>query len=130
MMPRVPGDRGEVETSSVALQLAQRGHTVAQRAGTAHRRRAVCGHWRRGLGRAASVIGEFLHAARAVLSSLSTGIVALEGIDQPAHFGGDVVEALAHMRVLDAVAVPIGHDGGLRRVSDLLAQLFQLLLDR
>ena len=48
------------------------------------------------------------------------GEFAFDGIDEAADFGGDVVELFAQMRLLDALAVPVGHDRWIRPSSTLV----------
>ena len=59
--------------------------------------------------RGASSSGELLDAVEQAFLAVERG-VAVEGVDQPADVGGDVVELFAQVRLLDAVAVPVGHD--------------------
>ena len=72
------------------------------------------------------VVRVFLHALEQRF--VAVGNFAFDRVDQPADFGGDVVELFAHMRLLDALGIPVGHDRRLDR-QHLGAEAFQFVLD-
>ena len=119
--PGNPGRQRVAQRSCMSRRAARRSETALPSP-------TGCGvRWPLDLPLARLASSEYFCTRSSSVSSL-VGHLALDGIDEPADLGGDVVELFAQMRLLDALAVPVGHH---RRLDSqhLGAEPLQLVLD-